>query len=395
MNSSAASETRPPAEGEIPLSLYVHLPWCVRKCPYCDFNSHPARDSIPERDYLAALIRDLEFELEQSEPRPIQSIFIGGGTPSLFSSAGIAELLEGLAKRLQFTDAIEITLEANPGSAEALRFAGYRAAGVNRLSIGVQSFDAEKLRALGRIHGPEDALDAVDMARGAGFSNLNLDLMFALPRQSLEQAMADLERAIALSPAHLSWYHLTLEPNTEFAVMPPALPDEDAAADIHDAGLRALASAGFDQYETSAFAKADMRCAHNLNYWSFGDYLALGAGAHAKRSVVSGSELQIVRRARQRHPKAYLEHAGRPKAIQEQRFVQPSERPFEFCMNALRLNQGFSLADYRRTTGLSESTLDKGLEKARAEQLVDEAAGWVRPSPRGRQFQNRLLGMFL
>ncbi len=379
----------------IPLSLYVHLPWCVRKCPYCDFNSHAVRDQMPEAEYVAALIRDLDFELRKPESRRIESIFFGGGTPSLFSAASIAEILQACAKRLHFDEHIEITMEANPGTAEAQRFKGYRAAGVNRLSIGLQSLDADKLRALGRIHGPEEGLRAVEMARTAGFDNFNLDLMFALPGQSLEQCMKDLDAALALSPEHLSWYHLTLEPNTEFAAFPPQVPDDDAAADMHDAGLEKLAAAGLVQYETSAFAREGRRCRHNLNYWSFGDYLGIGAGAHGKRSLRSEHGLRIHRRARHRHPKAFIDKAGTSTAVQEERGVRASELPFEFCMNALRLNEGFSVDQFEARTGLPIASLDKPLGKALDRGLVTRGAWRIEPTELGRRHQNRLIGLFL
>ena len=316
----------------IPLSLYLHFPWCVAKCPYCDFNSHGLRGAVPEDAYIAALIRDLDFELLQPESRPIQSIFMGGGTPSLFSGRAIASVLEAFAKRLSFAPDIEITLEANPGTVDAGYFRDYRTAGVNRLSIGVQSLNDAMLKRLGRIHGHDDAVSAVRIARAAGFDNLNLDLMFALPEQSEAEAAADLREAIALGPEHLSYYQLTLEPNTEFAARPPKLPDDDAAWAMQLAGQALLAEHGYAQYEVSAYAQAGRQSRHNRNYWQFGDYLGIGAGAHGKRTFAD----RIERRARHKLPKTYQAAAGQASALQEQRDVSAPELPFEFAMNALR-----------------------------------------------------------
>jgi oxygen-independent coproporphyrinogen-3 oxidase len=379
----------------IPLALYVHLPWCAKKCPYCDFNSHPARGVIPEAEYVSALIRDLDFELRDAEPRPLASIFFGGGTPSLFSGRAIGRILDEASRRLQFSKDIEITLEANPGTADAANFRDYRAAGVNRMSIGVQSFDDAQLKALGRIHGRDEALRAFDLARKAGFDNLNLDLMFALPQQDMQQALADLRTAFALAPEHLSWYHLTLEPNTEFAARPPSLPDADAAADMHDAGCALLMDAGYMHYETSAFARAGKASRHNLNYWRFGDYLGIGAGAHAKRSFRSEGGLRILRCARHKHPRTYMDASGSASAFQEQRQLSPGELPFEFCMNALRLHEGFTCAQFESRTGLEFTALDAPLSQARRLGLIVESADAVRPSEAGRRFQNRLLSLFL
>ena len=374
----------------VPLSLYVHLPWCARKCPYCDFNSHAAREPVPEAAYVDALLRDLDFELREPEARPLASIFFGGGTPSLFSGGAIARILDGVAQRLAFAPDVEVTLEANPGTADAAHFRGYRAAGVNRLSIGVQSLDDVQLKRLGRIHGRDEAIAALGLAREAGFDNVNLDLMFALPGQSGDAALHDLESALALGPEHLSWYHLTIEPNTEFAARPPVVPDADAAAAMHDAGTRLLAARGFAQYETSAFATAGRASRHNLNYWTFGDYLGIGAGAHAKRTGAS-----IVRRARHKHPRTYMETAGRVEAIQEQRALSAAELPFEFCMNALRLHRGFSRADYEARTGLAFATLDRPLAQAAALGLVTIDDFGVMPTELGRRHQNRLFEVFL
>lgn len=391
---SRAADSRAP---QIPLSLYVHLPWCAKKCPYCDFNSHPARGAIPEAEYVDALLRDLDFELRaQPESRALHSIFFGGGTPSLFSGAGIGRILEGVARRLGFAPGIEITLEANPGTADAANFRDYRAAGVNRMSIGVQSFDDAHLAALGRIHRGQEARHAFELARAAGFDNLNLDLMFALPAQAPAQALADLDQALALAPEHLSWYHLTLEPNTEFAARPPAaLPDADLAALMHDAGCARLAEAGFTHYETSAFAREGRQSRHNLNYWRFGDYLGIGAGAHAKRSAVREGALRIERCARHKHPRTYMERAGDAPALQEQRVLDAGELPFEFCMNALRLAEGFTRAQFESRTGLALDALDTPLARAKALGLMERDGDHLRPSEAGQRYQNRLFELFL
>jgi putative oxygen-independent coproporphyrinogen III oxidase len=382
------------AASQIPLALYVHFPWCVRKCPYCDFNSHALRGDIPEHAYVDALLRDLDFELRDAETRPLASIFCGGGTPSLFSGAAIGRLLEGVQQRLAFAPDIEITLEANPGTADASHFRGYRAAGVNRLSIGVQSFAAEQLKALGRIHGPEEARRAVDFARQAGFDNLNLDLMYALPRQTLEAAAADVRSAIALAPEHLSYYHLTLEPNTEFHARPPALPDADAAYEMQDQGQALLAAHGYAQYEVSAYAQAARRCRHNLNYWEFGDYVGIGAGAHGKRTS-TGAQAAVTRRARVKHPRAFLDAAGTAAALQEDRVVAAQELPFEYAMNALRLNDGFALPQFERRTGLRGAALEGPLAAAGDRGLIERDGARVRASARGRAFLNPLVELFL
>ncbi|MCC2656546.1 MAG: oxygen-independent coproporphyrinogen oxidase-like protein [Panacagrimonas sp.] len=383
-----------------PLSLYVHLPWCAKKCPYCDFNSHAIRAAaIPEAEYVEALLHDLDHELAQApdDGRALSSIFFGGGTPSLFSGIAIGRVLDGVARRVALDPDIEITLEANPGTADAAHFRDYRAAGVNRMSIGVQSFDDAQLRALGRIHGRDEALRAFGLAREAGFDNLNLDLMFALPGQRVDAALADLGAALALGPEHLSWYHLTLEPNTEFAVRPPAdLPDADAAADIHDAGLARLDGAGFGQYETSAFARAGRQARHNLNYWRFGDYLGIGAGAHGKRSGHDGhGALRIVRRARHKHPRTYMETAGSARAVQEERVLAADELPFEYCMNALRLHEGFESRAFEARSGLPFAALRPRLDEAARLGLVSIDGSRVVPTAQGRRHQNRLLSLFL
>ena len=372
----------------LPLSLYVHSPWCAKKCPYCDFNSHAVKAPIPESEYVDALLRDLDFELaEARETRPLVSVFFGGGTPSLFSAEAIDRILRGVAARLAFAPEIEITLEANPGTAEAARFAGYRAAGVNRLSMGVQSLDDAQLKALGRIHGAQEARDAVAMARAAGFSNFNLDLMFALPRQTLAGAQDDLAQLIALAPAHISYYHLTLEPNTAFYRAPPPLPDSETAYAMLETGQAALAAAGYAQYETSAYAQPGRQSAHNRNYWTFGDYLGIGAGAHGKRTRGD----RVERRARHKHPKTYLETAGTLQGLQEIRTVAGEELAFEYCLNALRLHEGFAIADFEARTRLPFSVLEPRLETQRRKGLIEMDAMRVRPTPLGRDHLNTLL----
>ena len=382
--------------GDIPLSLYLHFPWCVRKCPYCDFNSHAVRGELEEDTYVDALIRDLDYELASAPlasrlSPPVGSIFAGGGTPSLFSGRAIGRVLDAMGARLPFAPDIEITLEANPGTADAGNFREYRAAGVNRLSIGVQSLDDAQLKRLGRIHGREEAIAAYRTARDAGFDNINLDLMFALPQQTPDEALADLRAACALAPEHLSYYQLTLEPNTEFAAHPPVLPDDEAAWTMQLAGQALLAEHGYAQYEVSAYASADRQCRHNRNYWEFGDYLGIGAGAHGKLSAAGG----IVRRARHKHPRSYLEGAGGATAIQEERIVAAGELPFEFAMNTLRLNQGFSLAEFERRTGLPAAALDAALNQARKKGLIEEEGGHIRASAFGRAHLNALLREFL
>lgn len=389
---AAAARTALPLDvSRIPLSLYLHFPWCVRKCPYCDFNSHALRDelpdSLPEGAYIDALIRDLDFELRDPEPREISSIFMGGGTPSLFSGRALGRLLEAVAQRLRFAEDIEITLEANPGTADETHFADYRAAGINRLSIGVQSMDAAQLKRLGRIHDPDAVRSAVAMARRAGFDNLNLDLMFALPQQTPAEAAVDLAAALALEPEHLSYYQLTLEPNTEFAARPPPLPADDEAWTMQSAGIEQLAAAGFARYEVSAYACSGRQARHNLNYWRFGDYLGIGAGAHGKRSGAEG----IVRRARHKLPRTYLESAGSAAVVQEQRAVAPEERIFEFCLNALRLERGFAWTEFEASTGLARSDLQAALADSQRQGLVSADPHGMAPTALGLQHLNTLL----
>ncbi len=375
-----------------PLSLYVHLPWCVRKCPYCDFNSHQRPAVMPEDDYVRALLADLDQDLPQAQGRAIESIFFGGGTPSLFSGAAIARVLDGVRERLRLVDGCEITLETNPGSAEFDRFEGYLAAGVNRISFGVQSFEDAKLKRLGRIHGGEEARQAFRMARAAGVDNINLDLMFGLPDQSPAQALEDLSQAIALGPEHLSHYQLTLEPQTVFARFPPQdLPDEDAMDGMLDACQARMREAGYAQYEVSAYAQAGRRSRHNVNYWEFGDYLAIGAGAHAKWTEADG---RIRRHAKQRTPTLYLQIAGSARSIVDARTVDAAELPFEFMLNALRLREGFDEGIFEERTGqrLVECS---GYGRALAEGLIESNNGRARASELGYRYLNDTLSRFL
>jgi len=373
-----------------PLALYIHIPWCVRKCPYCDFNSHAAGPELPEEAYVDALLADLDGDLPRVHGRPLTSIFFGGGTPSLFSARALGRLLEGVRRRVAFADDIEITLEANPGTFEQAKFRDYRALGINRLSIGVQSFQGDKLAALGRIHDGGEAIRAADMARAAGFDNLNLDLMHGLPGQTLDDALGDLRTALAQAPTHLSWYQLTLEPNTVFWSQPPRLPEDDLLWDIQEAGQALLAEHGFVQYEISAYARHGRRARHNLNYWTFGDFLGIGAGAHAKLSDPDGT----IRRAwKTRLPKDYLA-PGKPFRAGERR-LEADELPFEFLMNALRLTEGVPAADFPARTGLPLAHLDVGRREAEARGLLRPDPARLVATPRGHLFLNDLLQGFL
>ena len=373
-----------------PLSLYVHFPWCVRKCPYCDFNSHEARNGIPEAAYLAALIADLEHALPLIWGRPVVSMFIGGGTPSLLAPESVDALLSAVRSRLTLLPDAEITLEANPGTAEADRFAGYRAAGVNRLSVGVQSFSPRHLAALGRIHDADEARRAVELALQC-FDNVNLDMMYALPGQTLEEARADIEAAAAFGTPHLSAYHLTLEPNTAFHRAPPPLPDADLAAQMQDVAEETLAARGYEHYEVSAFARRGKQCRHNLNYWLFGDYLGIGAGAHGKLS----SPERVLRQMRHKLPQAYLQAVARGDGVQEAHEVGVGDLPFEFMMNALRLTQGFPVRLFAERTGLTLGTIRPQLDEAVSKGLLDVTAERIAPTERGRRFLNDLLQLFL
>ena len=374
-----------------PLSLYIHFPWCVRKCPYCDFNSHEPRSALDQDGYIDALIADLESALPLIWGRRVQTVFMGGGTPSLFSPAHIDRLLRALDARLKLNPDAEITLEANPGTLEIAQFAGYRAAGVNRLSIGVQSFDPGHLSALGRIHGADEARRAAEQA-SRHFDTFNLDIMYALPGQTLEQALADVEQALALGARHLSAYHLTLEPNTLFAARPPAnLPDDDLAADMQEAIEARLAAAGFVHYETSAFALPGHQARHNLNYWTFGDYLGIGAGAHGKLSFHD----RIQRDMRHKQPAAYLASVAQGSQVQTSQPVAHADLAFEFMMNALRLTEGFALSLFNERTGLPLSAILPALEQAQTRGWVQRDGDWLRPTLAGQRFLNDLLGLFL
>lgn len=375
-----------------PLALYVHLPWCVRKCPYCDFNSHTLRQEIPEHEYINALIADLDTDLAEMTARPLVSIFIGGGTPSLFSPAAIAQLLTAIEQRLSFTPEIEITLEANPGSVEQERFVGYRAAGVNRLSIGVQSFQPEKLIALGRVHGKAEAIRAIEAAHAAGFINFNVDLMHGLPNQTVAEALADLETAIAFSPSHLSWYQLTIEPNTLFAHNPPLLPVEEILWDIQEQGSELLAAHNFSQYEISAYSQAGKQCVHNRNYWEFGDYLGIGAGAHGK---ITHSEKQtIIRHWKKKNPKEYLAAVARGDFRGGEHIVAETELPFEFMLNALRLYQEIPLSLFVERTGLSLATISAALNGAQDKNLLRCDDKVIQLTELGRRFYSDLVTIF-
>ena len=378
-------------EAPPPLALYVHFPWCVRKCPYCDFNSHTPRDQgIPEQAWLDAVLADLQHALPQVWGRRVHSVFIGGGTPSLMSARTLDALLTGIRMLLPLDPLAEITLEANPGTVEAERFRDYRATGLNRISLGIQSFDDAMLARIGRIHGGDEARRAIDAAL-THFERVNLDLMYALPGQSLAMALADVDTAVAFGTEHLSCYHLTLEPNTPFAHSPPVLPDDDTAADMQEAIEARLASAGFEHYETSAFARPHGQSRHNLNYWTFGDYLGIGPGAHGKLSSHEG----IRREMRHKHPARYLEGATRGDFIQEAREVDVAELPFEFMMNALRLNAGVPARLFAERTGVPLAAISTQLQTAQERGLLAPFNERIRPSARGRRFLNDLLQVFL
>lgn len=376
----------------IPLSLYIHLPWCVRRCPYCDFNAHQRPASLPEDAYVNALLADLALEAPMALERPLHSIFFGGGTPSLFSADAIGRILEGVRSALALEPGCEITLETNPGTAEFDRFEGYLAAGVNRISFGVQSFDDDKLKRLGRIHGADEARRAVRMARAAGVDNINLDLMYGLPGQDIDGAIADLDAALELEPEHLSHYQLTLEPQTVFARMPPTdLPDEEALYDMLDACQSRLVAGRFQHYEVSAYARAGRQSRHNRNYWLYGDYLAIGAGGHAKYSEVDG---RIRRRARQRTPSQYMQTAGSAAGLVEDRHVAANELGFEFMLNALRLREGFPLTLFVERTGL-ELRSHRGFVDAIKRGLLLDEGQQVRASELGYRFLNDTVACFL
>ncbi|MDQ5889232.1 MAG: hypothetical protein RL210_427 [Pseudomonadota bacterium] len=373
-----------------PLSLYIHIPWCVRKCPYCDFNSHEAKAAVPESAYVDALISDLESALPLIWGRRVLTVFFGGGTPSLFSAAEIDRLLCALRARLNFATDAEITLEANPGTFEADKFRDYRTAGINRLSIGIQSFDAQMLQRLGRIHNDSEALRAVDIAH-RHFDNFNLDLMYALPQQSLQQAQQDIRRAINCRSTHLSAYHLTLEPNTLFYSQPPNLPDEELSADMQEMIETELEGAGFVHYETSAFAQPGRFARHNLNYWQFGDYLGIGAGAHSKLSFHD----RIIRQMRYKQPAQYLRQVAAGVPVQNENQVGLDDLPFEFMMNALRLTDGFEPGLFAERSGVQLATIEPALAQAQQDGLLELRHDRIRPTLQGQRFLNDLLQMFL
>jgi len=378
----------------IPLSLYIHLPWCIKKCPYCDFNSHEfSAVGLEEDAYVDALIRDIESELPRIWGRTIHSIFIGGGTPSLFSATALDRLLSATRARLNINPGIEITLEANPGTAEADKFRAYREIGINRLSLGVQSFNDKNLKALGRIHDAAEALYAIDVTRKAGFENFNVDLMFGLPGQSIDDALHDLEIAVAQSPTHISWYQLTIEPNTVFNSKPPVLPGEDAIWSMQEQGQAYLQEQNYRQYEISAYARDNHVAKHNMNYWQFGDYLGIGAGAHGK--ITNVAEKKIERYTRHKIPKRYIELAGTNAVITETRVLQRDELALEFMMNALRLNEGVATRLFSERTGMLLKTAEKELTQAEEQGLIDWQLNYLKPSVKGQHYLNELLQIFV
>ena len=374
-----------------PLSLYVHLPWCLKKCPYCDFNSHElARAELPEQRYIQAVMADLESALPLIWGRGVHSIFIGGGTPSMFSPEAIDQLLCGIRARLRLEAACEVTLEANPGTFEIDRFKAFRQAGVTRLSVGVQSFNDQHLKALGRVHDRSQALAAIEEAAQA-FDTFNLDVMYALPGQTLQESAQDMATALAIAPPHISIYHLTIEPNTYFAKFPPVTPEDDLAYAMLDQITEMTGAAGMDRYEVSAYAKSAHRCRHNLNYWEFGDYLGIGAGSHSKLSFAH----RVVRQVRLRDPRLYMERAALGNALTKEEEVARSELPFEFMLNALRLRHGFALRDFTERTGLSITSIAAALEEAEAKGLIERDFTHVRPTQRGFDFLSDLQSLFL
>ncbi|QFS59390.1 radical SAM family heme chaperone HemW [Pantoea dispersa] len=371
-----------------PLSLYIHIPWCVQKCPYCDFNSHALKGEVPHSEYVQHLLNDLDKDLPLTAGREVRTIFIGGGTPSLLSSEAMQQLMDGVRARLPLAADAEITMEANPGTVEADRFSGYQRAGINRISIGVQSFSPQKLTRLGRIHGPDEAVRAAQLAAGLGLRSFNLDLMHGLPDQSLEEALDDLRQAIALNPPHLSWYQLTIEPNTLFGSRPPVLPDDDALWDIFEQGHQLLSAAGYQQYETSAYAKPGYRCEHNLNYWRFGDYLGIGCGAHGKLTQPDG---RIVRTVKTRHPRGFM----KGNYLDKQHDVPDEDKPFEFFMNRFRLLEAAPRADFQRYTGLNEAVIRPQIDAAIAAGYVQEQPEHWQITEKGKLFLNSLLELFM
>ena len=375
------------------MSLYVHLPWCVRKCPYCDFNSHPAPSQTPEKEYLAALLADLESELPDVWGRPVHSIFFGGGTPSLLGADWFAELLSGFRSRLSLTPNVEISLEANPGTVEHDSFSAYRAAGINRISLGVQTFDNRLLQRIGRIHGREDIDRSIESIHSSGIKNFNIDLMFALPGQTTEEAVEDIRLAVASLPAHISHYQLTVEPNTAFHANPPELPDADAAWEMQDKCIEILQNKGYEQYEISAWAKKGRQCRHNLNYWRYGDFLGIGAGAHSKITLPSLGAIR--RRIRHRQPKKYLESAQTGLLLADDRVLGPQELVFEFFLNQLRLCDGVRKDQFQARTGIPWSTVSERVDQAVKGGLLIESGAVVKHTELGWRFNNDTQSIFL
>lgn len=376
----------------LPLSLYIHIPWCVRKCPYCDFNSHAQNGVLPETEYVQSLLEELDSRLNLIQGRDIISIFFGGGTPSLFSASAIDQILLGISERVTFAPDIEITLEANPGTVDSANFAGFRQAGITRLSLGIQSLQNDKLRTLGRIHDKDCALSAIEAAIAAGFSNYNIDLMYGLPQQTIDDALDDLKAALAYAPPHLSWYQLTIEPNTFFAHHPPKLPTDDNAWDMQIAGQALLREAGIDQYEVSAYAREDKVCRHNQNYWQFGDYLGLGAGAHSK--ITDHANGEVLRFSQVRHPRDYLQAEKRLHL--DKKVIGENDLIFEFMLNALRLTDGFPMSLFTERTGLPSTRIQALLDQAKSRGfLLDDHGKHIRPSPLGKRFLNNLMMLFL
>lgn len=374
-----------------PLSLYIHIPWCIQKCPYCDFNSHAVKQGIPEQEYIAHLLADLRQDLPLVVGRPLHSIFIGGGTPSVFSAEGIKQLLDGVKNELAVSAELEVTMEANPGTFEAERFTGYVAAGVTRFSIGVQTFQAAQLSALGRIHNAAEAINAAKLAATLPLKSFNLDLMHGLPGQSVANALEDLATAISLNPPHLSWYQLTIEPNTAFASKPPVLPDDDILWDIQQQGLAALSAAGYQQYETSAYSKAGQQCQHNLNYWRYGDYLGIGCGAHGKITLPSRNA--ILRTVKIKHPKGYMDLSRG--YLDEKQQVEPEDRPFEFFMNRFRLLEPCPIQDFSAFTGLPLNTIAEPINQALDKALLVQQPDSWQITPKGARYLNDLLTLFI
>ena len=376
---------------DLPLALYVHLPWCVRKCPYCDFNSHEIKGgSFPEREYVDAVVRDIKFSADLFRGRKLESVFLGGGTPSLMSASGIGAILEAVDAVSGLCSGTEITLEANPGAADSRRFAGYRGLGVNRLSIGAQSFDNHKLAAIGRIHDAGEARSAVAAAAGAGFANINIDLMYGLPGQSPQEALSDLTAAASLEPAHISWYQLTIEPNTVFHAKPPPLPGDDITWEMQTRGADYLAGQGYRQYEVSAWSRPGSECRHNLNYWEFGDYLGVGAGAHGK--ITNGT---VTRQSRLRVPQSYMRAAGSDAAIAAQRTLDEQDCILEFMLNALRLKNGVPLSCFSARTGLAPELVQEQIDAARADGLLDQEPALLKATEKGARYLNDLLQYFM